>query len=225
MIVGILLAAGASSRMGSPKSLVRSGGQSFLVRGVRALWTVCDKVVVVLGADGERVHEQVAVEFQSLLERGLLAPELRAGQRRNSTELEVRFAFNRRWQDGQFSSVRVGLTNALRHRPKGVVVHPVDHPHVRPATVVALGTMLEQTLASYGGKRAGAFEYAVVPRHRGLRGHPVAISSALAAKVAKDRAARDLADAIRRHARLVAYLDVADRGIALNRNTPGRVSR
>jgi nicotine blue oxidoreductase len=219
VIVGVLLAAGASRRMGSPKALVRASGQSFLVRGVRALWTVCDKVVVVLGAHGPRVHEQVAAEFETLLTRGLLAPELMTGRRRHADELEVRFAFNKRWQEGMFSSARAGLGTALRLRPMGVLVHPVDHPHVQPVTVAALGTMLEEALVSFGGRRASAFEYAVVPRHRGLRGHPVALSAALAAAVASDRSARDLGDSIRRHARLVGYLDVKDRGIVVNRNS------
>ena len=219
MIVGVLLAAGASRRMGSPKPLVRSRGQSFLVRGVRALWTVCDKVVVVLGANGERVHEQVAAEFETLLTRGVLAPELLAGRRRDADELEVRFAFNRRWQDGMYSSARAGLATALRLRPQGLLLHPVDHPTVQPGTVAALGTMLEDALASFGGRRASSFEYAVVPRYRGQRGHPVAMSAALAAAVSRERTARDLADAIRRHARLVGYLDVKDRGIVANRNS------
>ncbi len=219
MIVGVLLAAGASRRMGSPKALVRTRGQSFLVRGVRSLWTVCDKVVVVLGANGDRVHQQVATEFETLLTRGLLAPELLAGRRRHADELEVRFAFNRRWQEGMFSSARAGLATALRLRPKGLLLHPVDHPQVQPTTVAALGMMLEDALASFGGRRSSGFEYAVVPRHRGLRGHPVAMSAALAAAVSRDKTARDLADSIRRHARLVGYLDVKDRGIVVNRNS------
>jgi CTP:molybdopterin cytidylyltransferase MocA len=222
MIVGVLLAAGESKRMGSPKALVRTRGQSFLVRGVRALWTVCDKVVVVLGAHGDRVHEQVATEFETLLTRGLLAPELMTGRGRDPDELEVRFAFNKRWQEGMFSSARAGIATALRLRPKGLMLHPVDHPHVLPTTVAALGMMLEDALASSGGRRSASFGYAVVPRHRGLRGHPIALSAALGAAVSRDRTARDLADAIRRHAQLVGYLDVSDRGIVMNRNTPGR---
>ena len=222
MIVGVLLAAGASTRMGSPKPLVRSNGQSFLVHGVRALWTVCDTVVVVLGSNGDRVHAQVADEFEKLVESGKLQPELRSGGGKRSGELEVRFTFNRRWQQGQLSSARVGIAAALRHKPRGVLLHPVDHPHVRPATVGALATMLEEALGAFGGRKASAFGYAVVPRHRGLRGHPVALSSALATAVSRDRVARDLADSIRRHARMVGYLDVVDRGTVINRNTPAR---
>jgi molybdenum cofactor cytidylyltransferase len=220
MIAGVLLAAGASTRMGSPKALVRLGGQSFLVRGVRALWSVCDTVIVVLGADGQRVCREVNDEFAALVEKGLAAPDLRGGPKRRSGELELRFAFNKRWADGMLSSARVGLTQALRHKPTGVLLMPVDQPEVKPATVQALGAMLEQALVAFGGRQARTFAYGLVPRHRGSRGHPVALSAALADAIRRDRAARDLADAIRRHARLVGYLDVTDRGVTVNQNTP-----
>jgi len=220
VIVGVLLAAGASTRMGSPKALVRLRGQSFLVRGVRALWSVCDTVIVVLGAEGPSVCAAANEEFAELVARGLAAPDLRGGPKRRSGELEVRFAFNARWPDGMLSSARVGLKEALKHEPHGVLLMPVDHPEVTPATVQALGAMLDQALASFGGRSANGFAYGLVPRHRGQRGHPVALSAALADAVRSDRAARDLSDGIRRNARLVGYLDVADKGVTLNRNTP-----
>jgi CTP:molybdopterin cytidylyltransferase MocA len=118
------------------------------------------------------------------------------------------------------SSARVGLAQALRHKPRGVLLMPVDQPEVMPATVQALGAMLDQALTSFGGRSANGLAYGLVPRHRGLRGHPVALSSALADAVRRDRAARDLGDGIRRNARLVGYLDVADKGVTANRNTP-----
>ena len=220
MIVGVLLAAGASTRMGSSKALVRLNGQSFLVRGVRSLWSVCDTVIVVLGADGKRICRAVNEEFAELVAKGLAAPDLRGGPKHRSGELEVRFAFNPRWPEGMLSSARVGLAQALRHKPHGVLLMPVDQPEVKPATVQALGAMLDQALASFGGRSANGFAYGLVPRHRGHRGHPVALSTALAAAVRRDRAARDLADGIRRNARLVGYLDVADKGVTANRNTP-----
>src|SRR5262245_23652345 len=221
MIVGVLLAAGASTRMGSSKALVRLNGQSFLVRGVRALWSVCDTVIVVLGADGKRICRAANEEFAELVAKGLAAPDLKGGPKHRSGELEVRFAFNKRWPDGMLSSARLGLAQALRHKPRGVLLMPVDHPEVKPATVQALGAMLEQALAAFGGPKSNGFAYGLVPRHRGHRGHPVALSAGLADAIRRDRAARDLADGIRRSARLIGYLDVADKGVTVNRNTPG----
>jgi len=220
MIAGVLLAAGASTRMGSPKALARLRGQSFLVRGVRALWSVCDTVIVVLGADGKRVCREVNEEFAELVAKGLAAPDLRGGPKRRSGELELRFAFNKAWAEGMLSSARIGLAQALKQKPSGVLLMPVDQPDVQPATVQALVAMLEQALSSFGGKSSNGFAYGLVPRHRGHRGHPVAMSSALADAVRRDRGARDLSDGIRRNARLVGYLDVADKGVMTNQNTP-----
>ena len=225
MIVGVLLAAGASTRMGSPKALVKSRGQSFLVRGVRTLWAVCDKVVVVLGADGEQVCEAAGEEFEALVAKGMLAPDLKGGPRDRTGELEVRFAFNKRWADGMVSSARVGLASALKHRPRGILLQPVDHPDVKPATVQSLAAMLDEALGAFSGKKSSSFAYALVPRHRGRRGHPVALSAGLATAIARDRVATDLSDGIRRHARLVGYLDVADKGVMVNHNAPVAATR
>lgn len=225
MIIGVLLAAGASSRMGSTKALVKSRGQSFLVRGVRALWASCDTVIAVLGADGEHVCEVAGEEFEMLVEKGLLAPDLHGAKDRTG-DLEVRFAFNAKWAQGMFSSVKVGLAAALKSKPKGILLLPVDHPEVKPATVKLLGEVLDEALGAFGsGKRVGAFAYALVPRFKGHRGHPVALSAGLAAAIVADRQARDLSDAIRRNARLVGYLDVADKGVLVNQNTPADVQR
>ncbi len=49
VIAGIILAAGASSRMGSPKALLDYRGETFIQRLVRVLSAVCDPVIVVLG--------------------------------------------------------------------------------------------------------------------------------------------------------------------------------
>jgi len=220
VIIGVLLAAGASTRMGSPKALVKSRGQSFLVRGVRALWAVCDTVVVVLGADGEQVCESAGKEFESLVAKGMLAPDLRGGPRDRTGELEVRFAFNKRWAEGMLSSARAGIAAALKHRPRAILLQPVDHPDVKPATIQSLGAVLDDALVAFGGKRSNGLAYALVPRYRGRRGHPVALSAALATAIARDGVAADLSDGIRRHARLVGYLDVADAGVTVNRNTP-----
>lgn len=222
MIVGVLLAAGASSRMGTPKALVRKRGQSFLVHGVRALWGACDTVIAVVGAEGERICDEVGDEFDTLVAKGLLAPESATGRGRTG-DLEVRFEIHRKWAEGMLSSARVGLAAALKHKPKGVLLMPVDQPDVRPDTAKLLGDVLEDALGAFGGSRGSGFAYALVPRHRGRRGHPLALSSGLASAIVADRSARDLSDAVRRNARLVGYLDVADPAVVSNLNTPEAV--
>lgn len=221
MIVGVLLAAGASTRMGSPKPLVTTRGGSFLTRGVRHLWSACDQVVVVLGSNSKRIRESVELEFASLIERGELRQELAAAQRKGSKGFEVHFIDNVEWRKGMYHSARAGLKEAIREKPEAVLLLPVDHPIVKPATVSALAELIRAAITACPAKERATYAYAIVPRYRRHRGHPVAMSPALAAAVAKDTTAETLSDAIRRHARLVGYLDVSDPGVVRNVNRRG----
>ena len=222
MNVGVMLAGGASRRMGRTKSLVKAGGQSFLAHGVRHLWSACDAVVVVLGADARRVRAAVEQEFVSLVKAGALHADLEVAHRHGSAGLEVHFVFNRAWQRGMLGSARLGLRAALGLKPESVLVLPVDHPAVKPETVRALAAAMKAALDSYrgGAAKGKGFAYALVPRYRRRRGHPLVLSPALARAVVGDRGATDLSDAVRRNARLVGYLDCVDSGVVRNRNRP-----
>jgi len=222
MKIGVVLAAGASSRMGASKPLERLKGESFLARGIRNLWSACDKVVVVLGAEAARVRRSVEEEFQRLVNSGGLHAELQAAHRHGAAGLEVHFVLNRSWAKGMYDSARAGLAQALHAKADSVVVLPVDHPYLAAATVRTLGAAMDAALSAYKGSRRdrAQFAYAVVPRHEGRRGHPVVLSPGLARRIAADAAADDLSDAIRRNARLVGYLDVPDPGVVRNVNTP-----
>jgi CTP:molybdopterin cytidylyltransferase MocA len=220
--VGVLLAAGASKRMGRTKALIRRRGVSYLALGLRHLWAVCDRVVVVLGADAARVRAALEDEIQTLVATGRLHDEVTAARRHGAPALEVRFVVNRVWARGMYGSVRAGLRAARTAKPEAVLVLPVDHPFISPATIQVLAAAMDAALGAYRGTRAerARFAYAVVPRYRGRRGHPLVLSAGLAAAVAADGRARDLSDAVRSRARLVGYLDVRDSGVVRNRNTP-----
>lgn len=219
-MVGVVLAAGASRRMGSPKPLVKVRGESFLVRAVRLLWTSCDRVIVVLGAEAARVQRQVENEFQALVAEGALHADIRRSQGGSRKGLEVRFVVHRGWKQGMFSSARVGLKAAAELKPRAVLLLPVDHPAVRGESVEALTDVMTQALeATRKGRDRARFSYALVPRYLRRRGHPLVMSPALAHAIAADAGAEHLGDAVRRNARLVGYLDVSDPGVVLNRNT------
>ena len=76
-IAGVILAAGASSRMGQPKALLEYEGESFVARMVRILGSVCGQVIVVLGYDAERVRAAAPAGATIVVnpepERGLLS--------------------------------------------------------------------------------------------------------------------------------------------------------
>jgi len=110
---GLILAAGESSRMGSPKALLEFRGETFIDRLIRCFSAYCSPVIVVLG------HE----------------PEvIRAGVR---SPLHAVFVLNTDYQRGQFSSMQCGL-RAVPADVDALVFTPVDHPNVEPATVAKL---------------------------------------------------------------------------------------
>jgi CTP:molybdopterin cytidylyltransferase MocA len=221
MMVGLLLAAGAGTRMGSPKPLVRKNGQTFLTHGIRNLWCACNEVVVVLGNRAPVVRKAVEEEFQELTVSGKLHEDLVRADRHGAAGLEVHFTVNPGWKRGMLSSVHVGLKHALRFKSEAVLVLPVDHPDLKPATVHDLATVMRLAMqACRSDRERDRFSYALVPRFRGDRGHPVALSRALAQSIARDRKAENLSDAVRRNARLLGFFDVQDRGVTINRNTP-----
>ena len=59
MIAGIILAAGASTRMGSPKALLDYRGETFVERLVRLFSRVCDPVIVALGNHPEPIRARI----------------------------------------------------------------------------------------------------------------------------------------------------------------------
>lgn len=104
---GLLLAAGAGSRMGRPKALV----DDWLVRGIRALADGgCQAVTVVLGARAEQALP--------LLE-GTGATAVVAAD----------------WESGMSASLRAGLAAAEGTDADAVVVTLVDLPDVGPDVV------------------------------------------------------------------------------------------
>jgi len=68
-MTGLILAAGASSRLGEAKQLLVYQGQSLLERSIRLAFSVCQEVVVCLGAEVKQtvaIIEKLQKEFPSL---------------------------------------------------------------------------------------------------------------------------------------------------------------
>jgi molybdenum cofactor cytidylyltransferase len=104
----VILAAGASTRMGRPKQLLTYRNRSFVRHAVdAALGSVCDPVVVVVGANAELVRNELEDCCVFLIE-------------------------NRAWESGMGSSVLVGLRKllSLNNEVEGVVIMLCDQPFV-----------------------------------------------------------------------------------------------
>ena len=134
MISAILLAAGESRRMGSPKALLYYQGQTFIERICTAFLTAgVDELIVVLGARAEEIGRALPSH-----------PALRS-------------VVNSRYSQGQLSSLMVGI-GALSPESEAVVVNLVDHPLISSATIKAVidsfrAVPLPIVIASYQGKR------------------------------------------------------------------------
>ncbi len=116
MIAAVVLAAGGSSRLGRPKQLVEFGGRSLLRNAVEAaVGGGCDPVVVILGAEAERIR-----------------PELEG--------LAVVAVTNPCWRHGVATSIRRGVAEVEQLCPEveGVVLIACDQPLLSPAIIRAL---------------------------------------------------------------------------------------
>jgi molybdenum cofactor cytidylyltransferase len=132
-IAAVVLAAGASTRLGKPKQLIEIEGEQLLRRTVRlALEVGCAPVFVVLGFEAERMRAQL---------EGLGATA----------------AVNERWTEGMGSSLRSGMEAvcAREPQPRGVLLLVCDQPRL---TV----EHLRKLLAEQGGDDSAivASEYA-----------------------------------------------------------------
>lgn len=110
---GVVLAAGASSRMGEDKALLQYVGRTFLAGAIQLLQSGCDFVLVVTGNNTD-----------------LLRPVIY----QNSAYL-VR---NRNPERGQFSSLREGLQSVLDRGRDAACVTLVDRPPARTETLALL---------------------------------------------------------------------------------------
>lgn len=132
-VAGVVPAAGASMRMGTPKALLDPGGRSFVSAVVGALvGGGCDPVVVVTGPGQDEVGRRAEAAGAAVL-------------------------VNPDPGEGPITSLRLALA-VLGSDVGGVALLPVDHPTVRPETVAALLAAFGRSgaplvLPALGGRR------------------------------------------------------------------------
>jgi molybdenum cofactor cytidylyltransferase len=117
----------------------------------------------------------------------------------------VRTAVNDHPEDGMISSLKVGVRLA---QGDPIVVLPGDMPYVEPATVAVL-------LAEQAGSKG-----IVSPRFEGKRGHPVVLPARLRVEIEAAAEGETLHDVLRRHASERRDLDVADKGVIRDVDSP-----
>jgi len=164
-VSGVLLAAGASSRFGSPKMLAPVGenGEPLLQRVCETWLDVgVDDLLIVLGCD--------AADIRARLEENLL----RKVNGKESAAAVVRFVENPRWHAGMFSSVKAGLA-ATAADSTHIAISPADLPFLSKKS-------LRRVLSAVSALDAGGLSLAA-PTHAGRRGHPLLIPAALRSRL------------------------------------------
>ncbi len=133
-IVAIVLAAGEGQRIGGTKALLPLADGTFLAHLCRLFRQMeVDEVVVVLGAEAERVRSQARM------------PE------------DIVSVVNEDWRSGMLSSLWRGLDVAESLGADAVLVHPVDNPFVSSGAVRSVMDALRAgariAVPSHAGRR------------------------------------------------------------------------
>ena len=133
----LLLAAGASSRLGKPKQLLLYKGKTLLQNALSAaLDAQLDPVIIVLGADESMIRSKV-------------------------DEKNIHTAYNSGWQEGIASSIRCGLKKLEKIAPNAdaAILMVCDQPHITSSLLKNLFITQQQTgkpiVASYYNDVAG----------------------------------------------------------------------
>ena len=148
-VTGLLLAAGQGSRMGTPKAVLEIGGRTLTEMAVQMLLDGgCADVLVVLGADAQRVRTRLESNAAAW------------GDRVDTTECA-------NWSGGMSKSLRTGLaTLAARGRrcPQATLIHLVDLPDV--------GADVVSRVLQHAGAEGQLVDALVRPTYQGVAGHP-----------------------------------------------------
>ena len=189
MISGIILAAGSSHRMGSPKSLLKIGENTFLQYIVEVLHSarILD-IVIVLGAEAEKIQPSLSW-------------------------FDGKIVVNNDWQKGQLASIITGInsldmTTTDPEEIHGAMICPVDHPLISQSILVNL-------LQEFWRRH----KKIVVPTYKGTRGHPVIFAKELFDELRNapiDVGARSV---VRKHPEQVHEVALEEEGILINIDT------
>ncbi len=185
MVAATVLSAGASSRMGFPKALLEFHGRTFLESILDALHAAgIRRRLVVLGSDRDKVLEKHDLRDVTVL----------------TTE---------RFEAGPIGSIRAAVREILAHPVEGLLVWPVDMPHVTIDTVV---TLLDRF--------RGSDRPIVVPEFEGTRGHPIIFGRAVFDELLMAPDAEGAKAVVRADADRVLRVPVDDPAVVKDLNTP-----
>ena len=185
MIAATILSAGASSRMGFPKALLEYHGRTFLQSILDAALAVgIQRRIVVLGSGADKILQKHDLHDVTVV----------------STE---------QFEAGPIGSIRAAVREVQSHPVDGILVWPVDMPHVTIATVE---TLLD-------GFRSSEAPIAV-PVFEGRSGHPVIFGATVFDELLQAPDAEGARTVVRADPDRVIRVPVDDSAVVEDLNTP-----
>ena len=192
---GVILAAGESSRMGTDKALLAwppategrtASSETFLSAAIRSLERSTDFVVIVAGKNS-----------------GALAPIIYS--------LGSSLVTNPDPDQGQFSSLQVGLREVMNRGRDAAIITLVDRPPAAIATVDHLRRAFEAAPSNI---------WAVVPEFSGKHGHPYVIGREMIEHFLQAPPTSNARDIEHQYEGRIEYVPVNDPFVVTNINTP-----
>jgi len=194
---GVILAAGASTRMGTDKALlawppsnVERG--TLLSSAIHAFAPFNDLVIVVAGKNADGIKPVVHACGGYL-------------------------AINPEPERGQFSSLQCGLQEVLNHGRDAAMITLVDKPPVKASTLEKLRAAFDA--ATLSGK------WAVVPEYNGRHGHPILIGHEMIDAFLKAPTTSNAREVQHQNQVRIQYIHVDDPETTMNLNTPEDYAR
>jgi molybdenum cofactor cytidylyltransferase len=192
-LCGVILAAGASSRMGTDKALLpwppdaSKKSETFLSAAIHAFSEFNDLVLVVAGKNAANITPVVDANGAFLV----INPEP---------------------ERGQFSSLRCGLQEVLNRGCDAAMITLVDRPPVQASTLEKLFTEFADAVAR--GK------WAIVPEYRNNHGHPIVIGREMIEAFLKAPSTDNARDVQHQNQEHIEYIPINDAFVAMNVDTP-----
>jgi len=196
VLAAVILSAGESSRMGSPKALVPFRGKTFLEHlleiirryseshmnangGSQIGWTR-----IVLGAHADEIFAKLSLD-------------------------PAKVVLNPNWKSGQLSSIQAAIHSLPENETNGILLFLVDHPLI---SADLLHKLIQQFYES--GRPI------VLPIYRGKRGHPVIFARQLYDELLTAPEQEGARAVVWAHAAEVLEVPTEEEGVVLNLNDP-----